>query len=523
MRSVRSELAGIVVVVSIALTVSTAADVNDPRSQVQQIRVPQVAAPRIQVPVAGQQTPPVELPTIPADQLAAYREAAERKLDYLPGQVLVKFRPGVGRPGQQRALSSLRTQPDPGGLAWIGDVALVKDPSQPDSRLLAQQLSTQPEVEYAEPNYLRRLHTVPNDPSYATKQWNLSSINMPRAWDISRGGSDQVIVAVIDSGVTSIPSQNRTVRTWNGFSIVNYSMPVAPSPDFSLSRFVSPRDFTFSPTAPSTVVIDMEGHGTHVAGTIGENTNNGIALAGIAYGVRIMPLKACFGYWDFQFFASALGITGFAPLGVGGCPTDSVAAAIRFAADNGANVINLSLGGPTPSTVERDALAYAISKGVFIAISNGNEFLEGNPTSYPAAFASALDGAMSVAATNRLNQRSSYSNTGTYTEIAAPGGDPADGSTIWQASIFEVDASPLLTFPRFDRYQEKSNEGTSMASPHVAGIAALLVSRGIKNPATIEAILRASAKDLGPAGRDEQFGFGLVQPFAALFGRGGFR
>lgn len=94
---------------------------------------------------------------------------------------------------------------------------------------------------------------------------------------------------------------------------------------------------------------------------------------------------------------------------------------------------------------------------------------------------------------------------------------------IWQASINQSDASFNLIFPRFDRYQEWNIQGTSMASPHVAGVAALLVSRGITNPATIEGILRQTARDLGTPGRDNEFGDGLIQPFAALFGLGGGR
>jgi serine protease len=268
-------------------------------------------------------------------------------------------------------------------------------------------------------------------------------------------------------------------------------------------------------------VIDTEGHGTHVAGTVGEDTNNGVGLAGIAYNVKIMPLKVCQSYWDVQFARSAAGIPGFTPQGAGGCPVDATAAAIRFAADNGAKVINMSLAGPSPSITERDAITYAVGRGVFIAMANGNEYESGNPIEYPAAFAQDIDGAMAVAATTRLNTRAYYSNTGPQTEIAAPGGDPREGSAIWQMTINQADANSLLVFPSFNRYQELGIQGTSMASPHVAGVAALLVSRGISNPATIEAMLKKTARDLGVPGRDNEFGYGLIQPFAALFGLGG--
>jgi serine protease len=221
-----------------------------------------------------------------------------------------------------------------------------------------------------------------------------------------------------------------------------------------------------------------------------------------------------------QFARSAAGITGKAPATSGTCSDAAIVAAIRFAADNGAKVINISLGGGSPSQSTADALTYAVGKGAFVAIANGNSFEDGNDASYPAVYASQINGVMSVAATNRAEKRAYYSTTGSYTEIAAPGGDAHEGNFIWQASISQTDAVSSLTFPRIDRYFEEGFSGTSMASPHVAGIAALLVSRGFTNPATIESILRQSAKDIGTAGRDNEFGFGLVQPFTALFGLG---
>ena len=133
---------------------------------------------------------------------------------------------------------------------------------------------------------------------------------------------------------------------------------------------------------------------------------------------------------------------------------------------------------------------------------------------------------MSVAAVGRSNNRAFYSNTGSYVEIAAPGGDSRDQSAgtgyVWQTTMIFSDSDPAAGFytPRFDRYAEVGAQGTSMATPHVVGMAALLNSKGITNPATVETLIRRTAKDIGSTGKDTSFGYGLIQPRAALFGSG---
>lgn len=466
------------------------------------------------------------IPLLPREVVESFIQAATDHLDYLPGEVIVKFKPGVTVQGEQRALMALRSRPDVSALQWMAgtSTAVYRDATQPDARILAEQLAEQPEVAYAEPNYLQHIHAVPNDPSYSSRQWNFSAINMPGAWDISGGGSSSVIVAIIDTGVTAVPLQNLSVKTWNGTAIVSTTAAIGPSPDHDLNRFVSPADFTGSFTSPTTLVYDLDAHGTHTSSTVGESTNNGIAEAGIAYNSKLMPVKVCLGYWDVQFQMSAAGIAGFTPQGAGGCPTAAVAAGIRWAADHGAKVINLSLGGPGQSQTQLDALNYAVQHGVFVAISAGNSYDTGNVTEYPAAYAVNIPGVVSVAAVGRSLNHAYYSTSGSYVELAAPGGDVKDGGTageVWQATLCEADSdTATVVFPRFDRYCEAGFQGTSMAAPHVAGTAALLISRGITDPALIESVLKKTAKDLGTPGRDDLYGYGLIQPRAALFGLG---
>ncbi|MGE5836068.1 MAG: S8 family serine peptidase, partial [Acidobacteriota bacterium] len=192
-------------------------------------------------------------------RVQAMIDARERGVDYAPGEVIVKFHDGMSPVAQQRALSTLASKPSVSSLEWHGPVALLRDGTQKDARVLAQQLGARPEVEYAEPNYILRLTprdtpvpldvgerqpaAAPNDPGYPS-QWNLSSLDFPGAWDINPGGSADIVVAVVDTGVTVV-NQSFAFPIWNGSAIQTVNIPFTISPGMSAARLTRPRDFAF--------------------------------------------------------------------------------------------------------------------------------------------------------------------------------------------------------------------------------------------------------------------------------------
>lgn len=305
----------------------------------------------------------------------------------------------------------------------------------------------------------------PDDPKYKY-QWHLDQIRMPAAWKLSDG--KDVVVAVLDTGVA--------YDNYAGFHQVE---------DLAGVEFVKPYDFV----GKNEHANDDHGHGTHVTGTIAQATHNGLGVAGVARKVKIMPLKV---------------LSGSGSGSVGG-----IADAIRYAADEGAHVINMSLGGRFPSRVLEKAVKYAHSKGVVVVCAAGNDGR--GKVGYPAAY----PGSIAVAATQYDESTTFYSNYGDAIDIAAPGGN----TRVDQNGDGEPDGVLQNTIaignPTSSGYY--AYMGTSMASPHAAAVAALVVSEGVTNPDAVEKILQDSARTPANGEMDKKrYGAGIVDAEAAV-------
>jgi len=396
----------------------------------------------------------------------ALRKSSEGD-DYVPDEIIVSVQQGadIKRLLQKYNLSVKKSIKELGvkTLTGIGNR---------DINTLVEELNNQPEIKYAELNKIVRIMRVGvNDPYYSTEQWNYLAISLPEAWEINTG-SAEVTVAVIDTGI-DLDHPDLKGSLVSGIDCIDYL------PD-SETGFITYDEDDFP--GPE----DRNGHGTHVAGVIGATVNNQLGVAGINWNVNIIPIRV-------------LDSDGYGRM-------DNIVAGIKWAVHYKADIINLSLGINKADKALADAIDYAYNKGLTVIAAAGNGGGSGDLL-YPANY----NNVISVGSINQSYQRSYFSNYGDNLDFVAPG-----------ENIYSTYGTAYLTGGEIYHLNSyKYESGTSMATPHVSGVAALLLAQAKAQgksltPEQLKEELRLTAQDLGDKGRDDQYGYGLINAHAAL-------
>jgi len=384
--------------------------------------------------------------------------------EFKPGALLVKF-------SGELSASLAQSVMDQYGATYVrtlyGSAVQVWQVAEGQELALAAQLTADPLIEYAEPDHIYHIlempqdtAVTPNDSGYPN-QWAHPKINSPAAWDVTTG-STSVTIAIIDTGIDE------------------------GHPDLA-SKVVAGYDFVSDDSNPH----DGNGHGTHVAGIATAITNNTIGVAGVDWNARIMPIRVL--------------------NDAGSGYSSDITEGINWAYQHGAKVLNLSLGGPGYSQSMQDAVTAAHTAGSLVVAAMGND--NTSTPSYPAAYYNVL----AVAATGPTDGKASYSNYGSHCDIAAPGGDMG-----W----YHDPAGIYSTMPTYDvylttHYSYYKNydylNGTSQASPYVAGLAALIFGLDTSlTPDEVQQIIEDTAVDLGATGWDVYYGWGRINAAAAV-------
>jgi serine protease len=403
-----------------------------------------------------------------------------------PGRaMLLRFDEKAGPQQAFRALGIPQTESN----RYIHRAAEPNIQRKADTLHIIKSLRRRADVRYAQPNYIRKALAIPNDPQYH-RQWHYPLINLPQSWDVTTG-SNTVIVAVIDTGVLLNHPDLENRLTSDGYDFISDPARaldgdgIDPDPD-------DPGDG--SPGGSSF-------HGTHVSGIIAAETDNDTGVAGVTWSTRIMPLRT---------------------LGQGGGTDFDILQAVRYATgldnDSGtlpaqrADIINLSLGGSSFSAAAQELFTEVRGEGIIVVAAAGNS--ASNTPFYPAAY----EGVVSVSAVDIQKDLTWYSNFGPTIDLAAPGGDNTadinlDGFPDGVLSTCGNDTTGTIEFV-YCFFQ-----GTSMAAPHMAGVVALMKAiYPALTPEEMDVLLISGSitEDIGPAGRDDQFGRGLIDAFGAL-------
>jgi thermitase len=389
----------------------------------------------------------------------------------MPGRVLVKFKGGAP---PDRAVATLAHR----GLRAVVQIprlgVLAVAVPQGQERAALESLRRDPLVAYAELNHAARALEAPDDPRWP-EQWNMALIRADLAWEVITD-THGIVIAALDSGV-DLGHPDLEARIWtNPGEVPGNALDDDGNgkvDDVHGWHFYHACTYSGCQSGENRDVQDKDGHGTHVAGIAAAEADNGLGVAGLAWGAALMPVKVLEDSYGVAWYSD-------------------IAAGMVYATDNGAAIINLSLGGEEPSQVLEDAVAYAHQRGVFIVAAAGND---DGPILYPAA----CDPVVAVGATDSADRRASFSNHGPELDMVAPGVDI------------------LSTWPVGRSYFHRS--GTSMAAPHVAGLAALVWAADphLTND-EVTVIIEGTAVDVGNPGWDEEHGQGRIDAYAALQG-----
>ncbi|HNZ25186.1 MAG TPA: S8 family peptidase [Polyangiaceae bacterium] len=367
--------------------------------------------------------------------------------DDIPGMVAVDLEDSLSQPELEAFGSEFGVSLSPSSILSARTRIHAVTVARENVHALLERLRKDGRVQHVEPVAKVHARWVPNDPLFQ-EQWHIQRVGAIQAWQVSTGRG--VTVAVVDTGVACENHEAFTISS-------------------DLADTWCKTGFNFVDNHPH--ATDDHGHGTHVAGTIAQSTHNGIGGSGLAFHARLLPIKVL----NAQGWGTTL----------------AVADGVRYAADAGAHVINLSLGGARASRILFDAIQYARSKGALVVAAAGNN---GQFVEYPAAF----EGVVAVAATDSQDRLASFSSWGPEVDLAAP------GENVLQQTICNGGKDRCELFSKFS--------GTSMAAPHVSAAAALLMSLGVTEPGRVQAMLEASAEvPEGEIKGGPRFGQGIVQ------------
>ncbi len=407
------------------------------------------------------------LPKSPQDEPANIAEVERdgETAAVFTDRIVVKLRPPKTETESAEALVSAVSEAIPDGRVLDpprgeGRVVFAVEPGT-DVVELAQRLSERDDVEWAEPDVVDRAQLIPSDPRFA-QQWGPAKVDLPTAWDLTTGSSN-VVIGIIDSGISMA-----------ALGSLNH-------PDLDASRYVLGTDFVDGGTPR-----DLNGHGTHVAGIAAAEGNNATGVSGANWGSQVYICRTLDGSGNGSGanFASAVEeITDWA-----------VARGLRA-------VINYS-GGGAPSNTKQDACQYASDRGMILCAAAGND--NGGPIIFPAAYSANFDGVIAVGSTDSNDAVSSFSNVGPELSVVAPGN-----------TILSTMPTYAVTIPAALDYDNLS--GTSMATPLVTGVVALMWSRhpGFTNR-RIRDCLENTAVKLGAGTFDNSWGHGRIDAPAAL-------